>query len=113
LNAGGENLPPSTWRELCRVPEERQEYERAVGEYEKLAVAHSSEREAILAKIGAARLCLNRLHRPEDALRLYEDASASTVPHLDLERDIQIGIQQAKDVLAKSAPVTAGAASTG
>lgn len=112
LNAGGENLPPSIWLDLCRVPEQRQEYERAVSEYEKLAVAHPSEREAILAKIGAARLCLNGLHRPEDALRLYKDASASTVPHLDLDRDIQIGIQQAKDVLSQSTPLSAGAASS-
>jgi hypothetical protein len=113
LNAGGENLPPSIWLELCSVPEHRQEYVRTASEYEKLAVAHSSEREAILAKISAARLCLKRLNRPQDALRLYESASASTVPHLDLERDIQIGIQQAKDVFSKSAPVSAGAASTG
>ena len=100
LNAGGENLPPSIWLELCRVPEQRQEYERAVSEYEKLAVAHSSKREAILAQISAARLCLKQLNRPNDALSLYKDASASTVPHLDLERDIQVGIRQAKDILS-------------
>jgi tetratricopeptide (TPR) repeat protein len=113
LNAGGESLPPTVWLELCRVPEQRQEYERAVGEYEKLADAHPSARESILAKISAARLCLKRLNRPQDALRLYEGASASTVPHLDVGRDIQIGIQQAKDVLSKSAPVSAGTPLTG
>ena len=111
LNAGGENLPPSIWLELCRVPEQRQEYERAVSEYEKLAVAHSSEREAILAKISAARLCLKRLNRPQHALRLYEAASASTLPHLDLERDIEIGIRKAREVLSQRAPLSADATS--
>ena len=111
LNAGGENLPPSVWLELCRVPEQRQEYERAVSEYEKLAVAHSSEREAILAKISAARLCLKLLNRPQHALRLYEAASASTLPHLDLEGDIEIGIGKAREVLSQRAPLSADATS--
>jgi tetratricopeptide (TPR) repeat protein len=102
LNAGGENLPTSVWLELCRVPEHRQEYERAVIEYERLAVAHSSEREAILAKISAARLCFKRLNRPQDALRLYESASASTVPHLDLEADIESGIREAETAISQS-----------
>jgi membrane associated rhomboid family serine protease len=101
LNAGGENLPPSIWLELCRVPEQRQEYERAVSEYEKLAVAHSSEREAILAEISAARLCLKRLNRPQDALRLYEGASASPVPHLDLKQDIDLGIRETRNAMAE------------
>ena len=112
LNAGGESISPSMWLELGRLAEERRDYERAVAEYEKLAGFHPSKREAILAKISAARLCLNRLHRPQDALRLYKEASASTVPHLDLDRDIQVGIQQAKDILS-NAQLSAGAASTG
>ena len=95
------------------MAEQRKDYERALGEYEKLADAYPSAREAVMAKISAARLCLNRLHRPQDALRLYKDASASTVPHLDFDRDIQIGIQQAKDVLSQSTPLSAGARSTG
>ena len=99
LNAGGESISPSVWLELGRLAEERRDYERAVGEYEKLAVAHSSKREAILAKISAARLCVKQLNRPNDAMRLYKDASASTVPHLDLEREIQMGIRQIEDVL--------------
>ena len=101
LNAGGENLSPSVWLELCRVPEQWEEFERAVSEYEKLAVAHSSEREAILAKISAARLCLKRLNRPHDALRFYEAASASAVPHLDLKQDIDLGIRETRNAMAE------------
>ena len=91
LNAGGERIPPDVWLDLCRVPEQQQDFERAVSEYEKLAAAYPSERQSLLAQLGAARICLKRLNRPLDALRLYEGASASAVPHLDLEQDIAIG----------------------
>ena len=91
LNAGGERIPPDVWLDLCRVPEQQQDFERAVSEYEKLAAAYPSERQSLLAQLGAARICLKRLSRPLDALRLYEGASASAVPHLDLEQDIAIG----------------------
>jgi membrane associated rhomboid family serine protease len=97
LNAGGEYVPPTVWLELCRVAEERQDFERAASEYEKLAKTHASKREALLARISAARLCLNRLNRPQDALTLYEAASASAVPHLDLEQDIVSGIREARE----------------
>jgi tetratricopeptide (TPR) repeat protein len=111
LNAGGEYVPPTVWLELCRVAEERQDFERAVSEYVKLADTHDSKREAVLAKISAARLCLKRLNRPQDALRLYEGASASTVPHLELERDIQMGIRQAEDVLSPAKSLSSRATS--
>jgi membrane associated rhomboid family serine protease len=97
LNAGGECVPPTVWLELCRVAEERQDFERAVSEYEKLADTYASKREAVLARISAARLCLKRLNRPQDALTLYETASASAVPHLDLEQDIVSGIREARE----------------
>jgi len=106
-------VSPFIWFELGRVAEERKDYERALLEYDKLADTYPSARESILAKISAARLCLKRLNRPHDALRFYEEASASVVPHLDLDRDIQVGIQQAKDVLSQNAQLSAGAASTG
>jgi membrane associated rhomboid family serine protease len=111
LNAGGENISPSVWLELGRVAEERRDYERAVAEYEKLAGSHSSKREAIVAKISAARLCLQRLNRPHDALRLYKDASASTIPHLDLKQDIDLGIRETRNALSHSRPLSAGASS--
>ena len=60
------------------------------------------ERQGLMAQLGAARILLKRLDRPREALRLYEAASVSTVPHLDLERDIESGIQEAKDSLLPS-----------
>jgi len=50
LNAGGEYVPPTVWLELCRVAEERQDFERAASEYEKTCEDHASKREALLGK---------------------------------------------------------------
>lgn len=96
LSLGGEKMPPAIWLELCRVPEERNENKRALNEYEKLAAAHPAEREGLLAQLGAARILLTRLNRPDEALRLYKTVSTSAAPHLDLEQEIEWGIQQAK-----------------
>ena len=46
LNAGGERIPPDVWLDLCRVPEQQHDFERAVSEYEKLAAAYPSERQS-------------------------------------------------------------------
>ena len=105
-NTGGEKLPASVWIELCRYLEEVDDLQRAVSEYEKLAAAWPNEKPAVLALIGAGRLCLKRLDRAADALRFYEAAAASPVPHLDWDTNIQNGIQNATTALAKS-PVTA------
>ena len=113
LNAGGERIPPDVWLDLCRVPEQQQDFERAVSEYEKLAAAYPSERQSVLAQLCAARICLNRLNRPVDALRFYEAAKTSAVPHLDLELDIQSGIREAqKSLLSQVKALSAGAASS-
>ena len=53
-------------------------------------------RDALIAQIGAGRICLAQLHRPEDALRFYEAAGASAIPHLDWEQTIASGIRSAK-----------------
>lgn len=101
LQLGGDNMPPDIWFDLCRLPEEQQDFERAVSEYEKLAVAYPSERQSVMAQLAGARICLKRLNRPQEALRFYEAASASAVPHLDLERDIESGIHEARSVLSQ------------
>ena len=102
---GGISLAPglrvAVWLELCRVPEERGDYKRALSEYERLAGAHPAEREGLIAQVGAGRILLTRLDRPDQALRLYEAVSASTVAHLDLEREIESGIQEAKTALSQ------------
>ena len=79
------------------MAEERQDFERAVSEYEKLRIPMLQNGKQVLARISAARLCLKRLNRPQDALTLYQTASASAVPHLDLEQDIVSGIREARE----------------
>ena len=104
VNSGGTSMPASTWLQLCRSAEGKEEYDRAVSEYEKLAKAHPTERESLLALMAAGRLTLKKLNRPSDALRFYKAAAASRVPHLDWDSNIKGGMEEAERAIA--APVT-------
>lgn len=101
LNSGGDRMPASTWLELCRAAEGQQNFERAVEEYDKLARTYPSERQALLALMAAGRLSLKKLNRPAEALRFYQAAAASPVPHLDWEANIQGGIKEAEKVIGQ------------
>ena len=107
LNSGGQKLPVSTWFELCRMLEERENYDRALSELENLIQSYPAERQALMAQMAAARICLKRLDRPEDALKFYRAAAASPVPHLDLEHAIQAGIKEV--TVARTTPKSASA----
>ena len=100
LQHGGDKLPAKIWLELCRVPEEQGSLERAVEEYEKLAKAYPADRLSLSARMAAARILLKRLQRPQDALKLYELVGKSTVPHLDLDPDIESGISASRAAMA-------------
>lgn len=100
LNSGGKQIPVAPWFELCRAAEGQENFERAVQEYAKLAEAYPKERQAILAQINAARICVVKLARPQDALRFYDAASRSPVPHLDFDQTIEKGKREAKEALA-------------
>jgi hypothetical protein len=100
LNSGGDKMPAATWLDLCRSAETQGQFQRAVGEYEKLASTHAAERQSILALIAAGRLSLGQLNTPADALRFYETAANSPVPHLDWEANISAGIENAKKALS-------------
>jgi membrane associated rhomboid family serine protease len=100
---GGELLPASTWLELCRVLEGQQNFERAVTEYDKLARAYPKDRQSLLALMAAGRLSQKKLGRPREALDFYRAASASSVPHLDWESNIQAGIKEATATFSESA----------
>jgi len=91
VNSGG--LPSSeVWLKLCHALEDRQEYERALGEYQELAQAYPQERNSLMALLSAARIAMNKVKRPEQALMLYQAVSASPVPHMDLDSTIQSGM---------------------
>jgi membrane associated rhomboid family serine protease len=100
LNSGGNRMPAVTWLDLCRAVEARGEFQRAVEEYEKLASSYATERQSILALIAAGRLSLGQLKKPLEALRFYETASKSSVPHLDWEANIASGVENAKKALS-------------
>jgi len=46
--------------------------------------------------VAAGRLYLKKLNNPEEALRCYEKAHASLVPHLDWQPNIEEGVRDAK-----------------
>ena len=69
---------------------------RAADEYLELAQAYPDEKQGLLAQMAAGRIYLKRLNRPEDALRLYEAAQASSIPHADWQATIDRGIAEAK-----------------
>jgi tetratricopeptide (TPR) repeat protein len=98
-NGGREELPANVWLELCRAVESQGNYERAVSEYDRLATAFPAERPALLALLAAGRLSLKNLNRPGEALRFYEAAAKSSVPHLDWESNIRNGIENAQKAL--------------
>jgi membrane associated rhomboid family serine protease len=109
IEAGGSKMPSATWLELCKGAEELHEYDRALAEYEQLAQAYPGERQALTAQLSAARLCLKRLNRPQDALAIYHAAAASPVPHLDWDQHIQAGIKEAKAAMSSGNAIAAGA----
>jgi len=109
MDAGGGKIPASVWLDLCKGAEELQEFERARAEYQALAAAYPAERQALTAQLSAARLCLKRLGRPQDALALYQAAAASPIPHLDWEQHIQSGIKEAKNAMSGVSTAAAGA----
>lgn len=100
LNTGGQNMPAATWLDLGRAAEERQEYDRALREYEKIIAAYPKERQSLMAQITAGKVCMQRLNRPQDALKFFETAKASPIPHLDWEMNIEAGIRDAKRAIA-------------
>ena len=109
IDNGGGKMPATTWLELCKGAEQLQEFDRALAEYISLAKAYPSERQSLTAQLSAARLCLKKLNRPQDALAIYQAAAASPIPHLDWEQIIQSGIKEAKTALSTGNAMTAGA----
>jgi membrane associated rhomboid family serine protease len=106
-NSGGEKISASLWLDLCRQLETQPDIERAAGEYQNLAQACPTEKQGLLAQMAVGRIYLKRLNRPADALRFYEAAQASPVPHPDWQATIDRGIAEAKKALQpQTAPVT-------
>jgi membrane associated rhomboid family serine protease len=102
-NAGGEKLPAPLWLDFCRQMETQPDVSRAADEYLELAQTYPAEKQGLLAQIAAGRIYLKRLNRPEDALRLYEAAQASSIPHADWQATIDRGIAEAKKVMQPQA----------
>jgi len=99
VQSGGGLLPADLWFKLCQALEERQEFERALGEYQELAEAYPKDRQSLMALMTAARLATSKVQRPQQALLLYQAAADSSLPHLDLDSSIQMGMKNARAAL--------------
>jgi membrane associated rhomboid family serine protease len=99
-NSGGQVLPAAVWLELGRSAEGQGKFDLAVEEYGLLAAALPSEKPALLALLSAGRISLKNLNRPSEALRFYQAASKSSVPHADWETTISKGIEGAQKALS-------------
>ena len=98
-NAGGEKLPASLWLEFCRQLETQPDISHAADEYLELARTYPAEKQGLLAQMAAGRIYLKRLNRPEEALRLYEAAQSSAIPHADWQATIDKGIAEAQKLM--------------
>jgi hypothetical protein len=103
-NAGGGRLPVPVWLEFCRFLETQPDISIALDEYLELAKSFPAEKQGLLAQIAAGRIYLKRMNRPADALKLYEAARASAIPHADWQTTIDRGIAEAQKVLQAQTP---------
>jgi len=101
-NVSSEKMPANLWFDLCRAAENLKDFDLALNEYRQLAAAYPADRYALMSQIGAGRICLSQLQRPQDALGFFQAAANSPVPHLDWEQTIEAGIRNAKAAMAGS-----------
>jgi tetratricopeptide (TPR) repeat protein len=105
--SGGDKLSPAAWLEIARLLETQQNFDRAATEYERLAEAYPAEKQSILAFVAAGRLYLKKLNRPDQALKCYQQADASKVPHLDWQPNIDAGLRDAQTGASQRGPLVA------
>ncbi|MCL4524291.1 MAG: rhomboid family intramembrane serine protease [Acidobacteria bacterium] len=94
-NAGGEKIATGDWVHICRWLESQQNLAGAAAEYEKFAHAYPADKLAVYSLVAAARLHLKKLNNKPEAARLYREAAASSVPHLDWDDAIKRGLAEA------------------
>jgi membrane associated rhomboid family serine protease len=106
-NSGGEKLPASVWLDFCRQLETQPDVSRAADEYAELAQAYPAEKQGLLAQIAAGRIYLKRMDRPAEALRWYEAAQSSSIPHASWQATIDRGMEEAKKAMqGQGSPVS-------
>jgi membrane associated rhomboid family serine protease len=103
VRVGAPQLPDDAQFRLCQAFEQRQEYERALTQYQEFASAHAKSRQGLMAQLAAARVAANKLQRTQLALDLYQALLASPVPHLDLEASVQSAMGDLRITLTRSA----------
>jgi len=100
---GSNYIYPREMAKVCKILIEKNGGEWIADEYLELAKTYPSEKQALLAQMAVGRIYLKRLNRPADALRLYEAAQASSIPHTDWQATIDRGIAEAKKAMQPQA----------
>jgi len=95
INAGGDKIAAGDWVHICRWLETKENWESAAAEYEKFARAYPADKLSVYSLVAAARLQLKKLNNKPQAARLYREAGASPVPHLDWDDAIKRGLADA------------------
>jgi membrane associated rhomboid family serine protease len=94
-SGGGEKIGAGDWSQLCRWLESKENWEAAAREYEKFAHAYPADKLSVYSLVAAARVHLKKLNNKPEAARLYQEAAASPVPHLDWDDAIRRGLGEA------------------
>jgi membrane associated rhomboid family serine protease len=103
--AGEKKMPARIWYELGQGLEQQQNFEVALEQYKGIVKAYPADVVSVQAQMAAGKLCLNKLSRAAEAVRWYESAAASDVPHVELESAIQFGLSAARKADGQPEPV--------
>jgi membrane associated rhomboid family serine protease len=115
--AGEKKFPAKAWYELGLGLEQQQNLDASLDQYKAIAKAYPEDAVSVQAQIAAAKLCINKLGRPAEALQFYEAAEISCAPHAQLDSIIQAGLSAARKAngqpeMARAAAVSLGSATS-
>jgi tetratricopeptide (TPR) repeat protein len=102
--AGEKKLPARIWYDLGQGLEQQQNFDLALDQYKGIVKAYSQDVVSVQAQMAAAKLCMNKLSRPEEAVEWYEWAASSKAPHKELESAIQFGLSAACKAAGRAEP---------
>jgi membrane associated rhomboid family serine protease len=113
--AGDKKFPAKTWYELALGLEQQQNFDVAMDQYRAIVKNYPQDVASVQAQIAAAKLCMNKLNRPAEAVQWYEGANASSAPHREFDSAIQVGLAAARKAggVPEPAKSMAAAASVG
>ena len=102
--AGEKKMAAKVWYELGQGLERQSNFDVALDQYRAIVKAYPNDTVSVQAQIAAAKICLNKLNLPTDAIGWYESASKSSAPHSNLDSAIQVGLAAARKAAGQPDP---------